>query len=137
MTLGFHLPQILALRTALIVIDVQNDFCHDEGVISRVKGLHMAPVQKAVSSLLPFTDRCREFSLAVIFVRTTHSDWTNSASWLGRVGGEIGPMHIFDAAEHNATLVNMRKYFGAAATSAEALNLLQQAQPGEAKVEGE
>ncbi len=218
MTLCFHLPQILALRTALIVIDVQNDFCHDEGVFSKVKGIHMAPVQKAVSSLLPFTDRCRELSLAVIFVRTVHSDWTNSASWLGRVGGEIGRVGIcapnswgsdfyrikphetdgmvtkhrysaffetdldlilrsrrvetllltgvttnvcvettardafnrnynvvllddccgaFDAAEHEATLINMRNYFGTVATSAEILNLLQQTRHGRGEDEKE
>jgi ureidoacrylate peracid hydrolase len=89
-----HLPQILALKTALIVIDVQNDFCDDEGIFSRVKGINMALVQKAVSSLLLFTDRCRDLKLPVIFVRTLHSEWTDSASWLGRVGGKIGPMGI-------------------------------------------
>ena len=89
-----HLPQILALKTALIVIDVQNDFCDDQGVFSRAKGINMTPVQKAVSSLLFFTDRCRELNLPVLFVRTLHSEWTNSDSWLTRVGGSVGRMGI-------------------------------------------
>jgi ureidoacrylate peracid hydrolase len=212
-----HLPQVLALKTALIVIDVQNDFCDDQGVFSRVKGISMAPVQKAVSSLLFFTDRCRELNLPVIFVRTIHSEWTNSASWLTRVGGSIGRMGIcapnsrgsefyrikpdetdymvtkhrysaffgtdldlilrsravetllltgvatnvcvettardaynrnynvvlvedccgaFDDAEHKATLINMRNYFGTVATSTEVINLVQQAQRGRVEVEG-
>jgi ureidoacrylate peracid hydrolase len=213
-----NLPQILALKTALIVIDVQNDFCDDEGIFSRVKRINMALIQKAVSNLLFFTDRCRELDLPVIFVRTTHSEWTDSASWLGRVGGKIGRMGIcapnswgsefykikphetdcivtkhrysaffgtdldlilrsravetllvtgvatnvcvettardaynrnynvvlvedccgaFDAGEHKATLINMRNYFGAVAASAEIINIVQQAQPGRAEVEGE
>lgn len=214
----FNLPQILALKTALIVIDVQNDFCDDEGIFSRVKRINMALVQKAVSSLLYFTERCRELGLPVIFVRTTHSKWTDSASWLGRVGGKIGRMGIcapdswgcdfykikphendcivtkhrysgffgtdldlilrsravetllvtgvatnvcvettardaynrnynvilvedccgaFDAGEHEATLVNMRNYFGTVATSTEIINMFQPAQPRKAEVEGE
>lgn len=214
----FNLPQILARKTALIVVDVQNDFCDDEGVFSRAKRINMALAQKAVSSLLSFIDRCRELGLPVIFVRTTHSGWTDSASWLGRVGGKIGRMGIcspnswgcefykvkphenecivtkhrysgffetdldlilrsravetllftgvatnvcvettardaynrnynvvlvedccgaFDAGEHEATLINMRNYFGTVASSTEVINMFQQTQPRKAEVEGE
>jgi ureidoacrylate peracid hydrolase len=214
----FNLPQILSRKTALIVVDVQNDFCDDEGVFSRAKRINMALAQKAVSSLLSFIDRCRELGLPVIFVRTTHSGWTDSASWLGRVGGKIGRMGIcspnswgcefykvkphenecivtkhrysgffetdldlilrsravetllftgvatnvcvettardaynrnynvvlvedccgaFDAGEHEATLINMRNYFGTVASSAEVINIFQQTQPRKAEVEGE
>jgi len=74
------------LRTALIVIDVQNDFCHSRGAFAK-KNLNQSHVQKIIPNLLLFIKKCREFNLPVIFVRTIHSVWTDSPSWLGRMEG--------------------------------------------------
>lgn len=73
-------------KTALIVIDVQNDFCHHQGGFSKRKA-DLSHVQKVTPNLNSFIEKCRQFHLPVIFVRTVHSDWTNSPSWLGRMGG--------------------------------------------------
>jgi ureidoacrylate peracid hydrolase len=76
-------------RPALIVIDVQNDFCHSQGAFSK-RNVDLSHVQKkAVPNLISFINKCRKSRLPIIFVRTIHSDWTNSPSWLGRMGGMV------------------------------------------------
>jgi len=73
-------------KTALVVVDVQNDFCHPQGAFAK-KGVNLSHVEKSVASLVSVLEKCRQFNLPIIFVRTTHSDWTDSSSWLGRFGG--------------------------------------------------
>jgi ureidoacrylate peracid hydrolase len=73
-------------KTALIVIDIQNDFCHNQGSFAK-RNFDLSHVEKAVVNLMSFIDECRQFDLPIIFVRVIHSDWTDSPSWLGRFGG--------------------------------------------------
>jgi ureidoacrylate peracid hydrolase len=73
-------------KTALIVIDLQNDFCHNQGAFAK-RNVNLSHVEKSVLTLMFFIDKCRQFNLPIIFVRTIHSDWTDSPSWLGRFGG--------------------------------------------------
>jgi ureidoacrylate peracid hydrolase len=73
-------------KAALMVIDVQNDFCHSQGGFSKRKA-DLSHVQKVVPHINSFIEKCRQFNLPIIFVRTIHSNWTNSPSWLGRMGG--------------------------------------------------
>lgn len=73
-------------KTALIVIDIQNDFCHHQGAFAK-RDVDLSHVEKAALNLIPFIDQCRKFNLPIIFVRTFHSDWTDSPSWIGRLGG--------------------------------------------------
>ena len=81
-------------KAALIVIDVQNDFCHSQGAFSKRK-VDLSHVQKKViPNLISFMNKCREYKLPIIFVRTIHSDWTNSPSWLGRIGGMVEKIPI-------------------------------------------
>ncbi|MBW2063453.1 MAG: cysteine hydrolase [Deltaproteobacteria bacterium] len=75
-------------NTALIVVDVQNDFCHSQGVFSKYKKVDLEHVEQAVKNLAVFIDRCRQFNVPVIFIKTTHSQWTNSPSWLSRLEGK-------------------------------------------------
>lgn len=85
--------QLMPGKTALIVVDFQNDFCHNQGVFGK-KNFNLSHVEKAVSNLLPFLDRCRQFNLPIIFVRTIHSNWTDSESWIGRLEGAAREMLI-------------------------------------------
>lgn len=80
-------------KTALIVVDVQNDFCHIQGVFG-MRNRDLSQIEEAVNNLLPFIDRCRQFNLPIIFVRTVHSHWTNSDSWIGRLEGAAREMLI-------------------------------------------
>jgi ureidoacrylate peracid hydrolase len=73
-------------KTALLVVDVQNDFCHSEGVFGK-RDFNLSHVEQSVNNLLPFIDRCRQFGLRTIFVRTIHSNWTDSDSWISRLEG--------------------------------------------------
>jgi ureidoacrylate peracid hydrolase len=86
--------RLIPTRTALLVIDVQNDFCHEDGTFSRSRKADLAHARKAVSVLMAFADEVRELGVAVIFIRTVHSEWSNSPAWLGRLQGRAERMSI-------------------------------------------
>jgi ureidoacrylate peracid hydrolase len=86
--------QLNSGNTALIVVDVQNDFCHNQGVFSKYKSATLNHVEQAVSNLSALIEKCREFDLPIIFVRTIHSTWTDSPSWLKRMEGAGEKMRI-------------------------------------------
>ncbi|MGH7263894.1 MAG: isochorismatase family protein, partial [Candidatus Rokuibacteriota bacterium] len=56
-------------RAALLVIDVQNDRCHDEGAYGRM-GVSLAAIQQAVERLLVVVEAARDAGVPVIFVKT-------------------------------------------------------------------
>lgn len=70
-------------RSVLLVVDVQNDFCHDDGVFGRA-GRDLGSIQAAVERLVVFIDVARRASVPVLFVKTHHDHWTNSPRWLTR-----------------------------------------------------
>ena len=76
------------------MVDVQNDFCHNQGVFSKYKSVTLDHVEQAVSNLSALIEKCRAFHLPIIFIRTTHSDWTNSPSWLKRMQDAAEKMRI-------------------------------------------
>jgi ureidoacrylate peracid hydrolase len=86
--------QLSSANTALLVVDVQNDFCHNQGVFSKYKSATLDHVEQAVSKLSALIEKCRQSNLPIIFIRTTHSDWTNSPSWLKRMEGAGEKMRI-------------------------------------------
>jgi ureidoacrylate peracid hydrolase len=64
-------------HAALLVIDMQNDFCHDEG--GRAKGGHdIKRVQEIVPRLNRLIAEARGAGMPVFFVRGIHSEWTDS-----------------------------------------------------------
>ncbi|MBI4320435.1 MAG: cysteine hydrolase [Chloroflexi bacterium] len=70
-------------NTALLVVDVQNDFCASDGGLGRRVG-DMSRIQAIIPDLLNLIAAARENGVAVVFIRTTHDGWTNSDSWLER-----------------------------------------------------
>jgi len=70
-------------HAALVVIDVQNDFCHPEGAVARL-GSDVSAVESMVPRLIALIDEARAASVPVVFVRTTHDETDDSASWLSR-----------------------------------------------------
>lgn len=80
--------------TALIVVDVQNDFCHDKGVFGKDRGANLDQVQQAVNNLSTLIGKCRELEIPIIFIQTIHSPWTNSRSWLKRMKGAAEKMRV-------------------------------------------
>ena len=63
--------------SVLIVVDVQNDFCHPDGVFGKA-GLDLSGPQAAVARVLPLIDAARAGSVPVIFVKT-HHDASNTS----------------------------------------------------------
>jgi ureidoacrylate peracid hydrolase len=67
----------------LLVVDVQNDFCHPEGLFAKA-GLDLSGVQSSVEKLLPVIHAARTNGVPVIFVKTFHDAWNNSAGFVQR-----------------------------------------------------
>lgn len=85
--IGMDLEQLLdPRRAALIVVDMQNDFCDANGALAR-SGADPALIQAMAPRLLRVLDRARGVGLPIIHVRTEHSAWTDSAAWIGRHHG--------------------------------------------------
>ena len=78
--------QFRAGKTALIVVDVQNDFCHQDGAFGK-RGIDLSYMEKPAENLVRFMATCRQWGMPIIFVRTIHSSWTDSDSWIGRLEG--------------------------------------------------
>ena len=78
-------------RAALVVIDVQNDFCDPAGALGSV-GVDMSAVQGMVPRLLSLIEAARATTMPVIFVKTNHDKTTDSAVWLGHHDAS----HAFD-----------------------------------------
>jgi ureidoacrylate peracid hydrolase len=66
-------------NAALIIIDVQNDFCHREGA-SSLNRSDTSPCIEMVPRLVKLIDAARAADVPVIFVRAIHNDWTTSAA---------------------------------------------------------
>jgi ureidoacrylate peracid hydrolase len=72
--------------TAVIVVDMQNDFIHPEGSNAKAgsdtsAGIAMAP------RLQKLLDAARAVGTAVIFIQCIHTDETDSDAWVGRGNG--------------------------------------------------
>ena len=64
----------------LVVVDMQNDFCHPEGAACK-RGRDMAFVQNMIPRLIHLVERAREHNFPIAFVRTSGNPWTNSPVW--------------------------------------------------------
>lgn len=70
-------------HTALIVVDVQNDFCHPEGSLGSIGNDTSAAVEM-VPRLVRLIDDARAVGLPVIFIQTIHDETNDSTQWLAR-----------------------------------------------------
>jgi ureidoacrylate peracid hydrolase len=73
-------------RCALLVIDVQNDYLHEDGALSKM-GKDTARLREVVPSIQRLLALAREAVVPRIFVRQSHSHWFNTKGWLGRGRG--------------------------------------------------
>jgi ureidoacrylate peracid hydrolase len=67
-------------HTALLVIDVQNDFCHDDGGLAQIGG-DMRPVQAMVPTLAGLIREAHAAGVYVIFFRIIQVPERNSDAW--------------------------------------------------------
>ncbi len=75
-------------QSALLVIDVQNDFIHSEGAMAKA-GSTVIQAQAMVPQLIKFIEEARKIDLPVIYTRATHSRWTDTPSWRQRVSPAV------------------------------------------------
>ena len=62
-----------ARRTALLVIDVQNDFCHPDGFFAGF-GFDVTPCAEVASRIAPVVETARGRGLPVIWTKSTNAD---------------------------------------------------------------
>ena len=72
-------------KTAILVVDVQNDFCEPSGFAGKA-GKDVSGAQAMIPALQRFLAAARERRTPVIFIQTIHEPATDSAAWIGRRG---------------------------------------------------
>ena len=60
-------------RTALLVVDVQNDFCHADGYFARI-GFDVDPCAAAAARIRPIVSDARALGLTVVWTMSTNAD---------------------------------------------------------------
>lgn len=68
---------------AVIVVDLQNDFCHNDGVMAK-QGRSCDMAQKAAHNTAAFLEEARKRKVRVIFIRNNHNQWNVSQAYLNR-----------------------------------------------------
>lgn len=85
-----NVAQLLApARSALLVIDVQNDYCHPRGTLGR-HGADLGSVAPALANIQRLIEAARVSGAAVIFIRNWHEPWANSPGWRARSPRQSG-----------------------------------------------
>jgi ureidoacrylate peracid hydrolase len=70
-------------KAVVVVVDVQNDFCHPEGALGRA-GAPTADAMAMIPTLQRLLDAARAAGTRVVFLQTIHEDATDSDPWRGR-----------------------------------------------------
>jgi len=78
--------------TALIVVDVQNDFCHPDGVSAR-KGHDVSAAIEMVPRLEALLAEARATGTTIVFIQTTHDLTVDSPVWNTRMGDVDTPAY--------------------------------------------
>ncbi|MNO52813.1 Peroxyureidoacrylate/ureidoacrylate amidohydrolase RutB [compost metagenome] len=76
---------IMPDRTALIIVDVQNDYCHPEGALA-AGGSDVSAVKEMMPRLHGLIAAARAQEVPVIFIQTFHEKATDSQAWASRSG---------------------------------------------------
>lgn len=70
-------------NSAVIVVDVQNDFCEPEGSAGKA-GKDTSAAMAMIPRVQRFLQAARDHGTNVIFIQTIHEPSTDSAAWIGR-----------------------------------------------------
>ena len=81
-----RLPELIQpSSTALLVVDMQNDFCHPEGDVGR-RGGRVDEVLAMVPALERLLLAARSAGVRVVHTRTQEDDWCQAPSWRASLG---------------------------------------------------
>jgi len=64
---------VAARTTALLVVDMQNDFCHADGYYARA-GRDISALAASVAPVSALLDRCRRAKVTIAFTRLVHDE---------------------------------------------------------------
>jgi len=78
-----------AEETALIIIDMQNDFCHEDGASARRGMADIPAFQACVPKIERLITAARSAGVPVIFVYMTLDESTKSEAWINKFGTEM------------------------------------------------
>ncbi len=82
-------PRFDPAIAAVVVVDVQNDFCHPDGVCAQAGNDPSAAIAM-VPRLGRLLTSARQAGTPVVWIQTTHDASTDSPVWLARRGGWPG-----------------------------------------------
>ncbi len=74
-------------KSAVIVVDVQNDFCSKDGACAK-NGCDVSGVDKMIPNLQLLLDTAHKNDMPVIFIQTVHTKETDCESWISRSEGK-------------------------------------------------
>jgi ureidoacrylate peracid hydrolase len=78
---------VIPEKTAVIVVDVQNDFCRPDGALGKV-GQPTQDAMDMIPNLQRLLAAARAVKAPVVFIQTIHEDATDSEAWVGRLEGK-------------------------------------------------
>ncbi|MFI5605687.1 cysteine hydrolase family protein [Amycolatopsis sp. NPDC051903] len=76
-------------KAAVLVVDVQNDYCHPDGACAR-RGNDVSAAKEMLPRLRGLLTGAREHGVPVVFIRTAHEKATDSAALTVRSVGRSG-----------------------------------------------
>ena len=74
-------------KSALILIDVQNEFCHPEGSFGK-KGMDLSRVNRIMPPIRALIDAAHRSGRPVIFIKNTEDAGTDAEAWVCRPDGD-------------------------------------------------
>ncbi|MGA2393898.1 MAG: isochorismatase family cysteine hydrolase [Candidatus Lustribacter sp.] len=80
---------VVPAKSAVLVVDVQNDYCHPDGALGKA-GLPTGAAMDMLPNLQRLLAAARAGGTPVIFIKTTHTPETDSESWTWRSAGISG-----------------------------------------------
>lgn len=70
-------------KTALLIIDMQNDFVSDKGYLG-LKGQSLSMVRETIPAMKRLLEYFRKNQMQVIYTQTLHYRYTNTENWVSR-----------------------------------------------------
>jgi len=73
-------------HAALVLVDVQNDYCHENGLKAQ-QGADVSRFQNTVSVIEKLVEQARKLDIPVVFIKNINSEEHLSEAWINRPGG--------------------------------------------------
>ena len=67
-------------QKALVLVDVQNEFCHPDGVFGK-KGCDLGPIENMMVALERLVASARENNIPIVFIQNIEDENTDSFAW--------------------------------------------------------